>query len=313
MPRGFLKELSHGASPTFSHGSGRRELAERVASRDNPLTARVIVNRIWLHLFGRGLVPTTENFGAAGQPPSHPELLDHLAVSFMDQKWSVKQMIRRIVLSRAYQISSSYDSHNDEIDPDNALVWRMGKKRLEAEAIRDAVLSISGKLDITPPIGTPVARAGEGPANPGRLNLQDQSDVHRSVYLPVVRDQLPESLALFDFADPSIVTSERATTSGPSQALYLMNSPFIAKQAQDAADRLRANDGDEIHRIERAYLTFFARTPTVAERDRAWSFLNEFAGKTTKGDSAREAWSAFCQALYYYSAKSAPMCSRGFR
>ena len=298
VPRGFLQVLSGSKGPAFSHGSGRLELADRLAARDNPLIARVMVNRIWLHLFGRGLVPTPENFGAAGQPPSHPELLDHIAVSFMDQKWSIKQVIRRMILSRAYQLSSAYDSHNDEVDPDNSLVWRMSKKRLEAEAIRDAVLAVSGKLDLVPPIGSIVARAGEGPAGPGRVGFQEQSEFHRSVYLPVVRDQLPESLTLFDFADPSLVTSERASTSGPSQALYLMNSPFIAREAHEAADRLRALDGDENQKIERAYVTYFARTPTASERERARAFLNEFAGKTNKGDSAREAWAALCQALY---------------
>ena len=223
-----------------------------------------MVNRIWLHLFGRGLVPSPDNFGAAGQRPSHPELLDTLAVSFMDEQWSVKKLIRRIVLSRAYQLASTHDAHGFEVDPDNTLIWRMSPRRLEAEALRDAVLAISGRLDLRPPVGSPVARAGEGPAGPARGFNDDTLDRHRSVYLAVVRDQLPESLTLFDFADPSLVMGERSTTSGPSQALYLMNNSFLIRQAEAAANRVRAATTDDDTRIEAAYLRFLARTPTDA-------------------------------------------------
>jgi hypothetical protein len=302
-PRGLVQVLSRETppTPTITRGSGRRELADWLGSRENPLTARVMVNRIWLHLFGRGLVPTPDNFGAAGQPPSHPELLDTLAVSFMDQHWSVKQMIRQIVLSRTYQLGTAHDSHNFEADPDDTLVWRMSPRRLEAEALRDAVLSVSGKLILEPPLGSAVALAGEGLAGPFRGFSQDGQDLHRAVYLPVARDQLPESLALFDFADPSLVTGERSATSGPSQALYLMNSPFVIRQAEAAADRLRTIDGDD-DRIKAAYLRFLARTPTAAERDRARAFLAKFAdgvaAKGTAEDRTKAPWAAFCQALY---------------
>ena len=138
-----------------------------------------MVNRVWLHLFGRGLVPTPDNFGAAGQPPSHPELLDHLAVAFMDDGWSVKKLIRAIVLSHAYQLGSRFDPKNFEADPDNALVWRMSPRRLEAEALRDAMLAVSGQLDPTPPTGRPWRRAGEGRRPPlsaagGRTAIDDR-------------------------------------------------------------------------------------------------------------------------------------------
>ncbi len=302
VPRGFVQVLSRETPFAITKGSGRRELAEQLATRDNPLTSRVMVNRIWLHLFGRGLVPTPDNFGAAGQAPSHPELLDALAVSFMDQNWSVKKLIRRIVLSRAYQLGSTHDSHSFEIDPDNTLIWRMSPRRLEAEALRDAVLAISGKLDLEPPVGSAVARAGEGPARAGGGFNDDGLDHHRAVYLAVVRDLLPESLTLFDFADPSLVTGERSTTSGPSQALYLMNSPFVIRQAEAAGDRLRTISGDDDARIEAAYLRFLARPPTDAERNRARDFLANFAvggaARKTGGDRPKAAWTAFCQALY---------------
>ena len=183
----------------------------------------------------------------------------------MDQGWSVKKLIRRIVLSRAYQLASTHDAQSFEVDPDNTLIWRMSPRRLEAEALRDAVLAISGRLDLEPPVGSAVARAGEGPAGPARGFNDDSQDMHRAVYLAVVRDQLPESLTLFDFADPSLVTGERSTTSGPSQALYLMNSPFVIRQAEAAADRLRAAGGNDDARIEAAYLRFLARN---ADRSR---------------------------------------------
>src|SRR5262249_20068673 len=144
-----------------SDHSGRLELAEWLASRDNPLTARVFVNRVWRHLFGRGLVATPDNFGAAGVPPNNPALLDDMAVSFMEAGWSVKKLIRRLVLSRAYQLGGQHDDANFKADPDNTLVWRMTPRRLEAEALRDALLAISGQLVLTPPAGSPVAAAGE--------------------------------------------------------------------------------------------------------------------------------------------------------
>jgi cytochrome c553 len=302
VPRGLVQVLCQETPPAISEGSGRRELARWLVTRQNPLTARVMVNRIWLHLFGRGLVPTPDNFGAAGQSPSHPELLDTLAVSFMDQDWSVKRMIRQIVLSRAYQLASTHDPRDFEADPDNTLIWRMSPRRLEAEALRDAVLAISGKLVLEPPVGSAVAMAGEGLAGPFRGFNQEAQEMHRAVYLTVVRDQLPESLSLFDFADPSLPSGERSTTSGPTQSLYLMNSPFVIRQAEAAADRLRALDGDDGERIRAAYLRFLARTPTVAELGRASEFLAKFAaGDAATGpveDRTKAAWTAFCQALF---------------
>ena len=142
-----------------------------------------MANRVWLHLLGRGLVPTPDNFGASGQPPSHPALLDHLAVSFVDNGWSVKKLIRTIVLSRAYQLSSQFDDKNFEVDPDNVLVWRMPKRRLEAEALRDTMLALSGQLDLTPPKGSPIAhgRRGERPASASasRRSVADRHAPHR--------------------------------------------------------------------------------------------------------------------------------------
>ncbi|WP_020466700.1 DUF1549 domain-containing protein [Singulisphaera acidiphila] len=304
VPRGLVRVVSR-ENPAIHQGSGRLELAEWLASSKNPLTARVFVNRVWLHLFGRGLVPTPDNFGAAGQPPSHPELLDTLAVSFMEEGWSVKRLIRQVVLTRAYQLGSSFDGTNNEADPDNVLVWRMSKRRLEGEALRDAMLAISGQLDLDPPKGSPVARAGEGNTAPlqrfrGAYDLQLNC---RSVYLPVIRNHFLESLALFDFADPSLVVAERATTTVPAQGLYLLNSPFVIRQAEALADRLLrdvANDGD---RIDEAYLRTFGRPPTDKEKGAAQAYLEgerrDDSARSSAGTlSDRAGWAAFCQALF---------------
>lgn len=299
--RGFPQVLTT-QQPTFrrfggSNGSGRRELADWIASSNNPLTARVMVNRVWLHLIGRGLVPMPDNFGASGQPPSHPALLDFLAVSFAESGWSVKKLIRSIMLSRAYQLSSQFDAQNFEADPDNVLVWRMPKRRLEAEALRDSMLSLAGRLDLTPPKGSPVARGGEGNLSfrfRGGGGDQALTDAHRSVYLSIIRDGLPETLMLFDFPDPSLITGERATTTVPAQSLYLMNNPFVIRQAEAMADKLTTSSDDEAGRLTRAYELCFARPPSDKELKSAQQFIDSYSKRQTR----RAAWTALCQALF---------------
>ena len=298
VPRGLIRLLRDESNESIMSGSGRRELADRLASSTNPLTARVMVNRVWLHLFGRGLVATPDNFGAAGSPPSHPELLDTLSVDFMNDGWSIKRLIRRIVLSKAYGLDSTFNPRYFEIDPDNILIWRMSKRRLDAEAIRDAALKIGGRLTAEPPVGSSAARTGEGLAMFLRIAGQDVSDTHRSVYLPIIRDQILESLALFDFADPSLVTGERSTTTGPAQALYFLNSPFVIQQAESLAGRVIAFSDDDSRRVDCAYRLTLARSPSPAEQDRAFRFLRDFTAGIVSDDSKREAWNAFCQALF---------------
>jgi hypothetical protein len=295
VKRGFPQVLTtHQAA--IQRGSGRKELAEWIASKDNPLTARVMANRVWLHLIGRGLVATPDNFGASGQAPSNPALLDQLALSFAKQGWSIKRLVRDIVLSRAYQLSSQFDESNHEADPDNVLNWRMPKRRLEAEAIRDAMLSISGRLDPTPPRGDATARAGEG--NVGFFlragGLNGTGDTHRSVYLPIVRDLLPESLTLFDFPDPSLIVGERPTTTIPAQSLYLLNNPFVIREAEAVADKLLASEGDDADKLGRVYKLCFARSPTEKELQGAQKFIAEYGKK----QSRRATWMALCQALF---------------
>jgi hypothetical protein len=298
VPRGLVRLLCAETPAPIAAGSGRRELADSLAAPANPLTARVIVNRVWLHLFGRGLVPTPDNFGAAGQPPSHPELLDALALDFTADGWSIKRLIRRIVVSRSYQLASAHAPRNFEADPENTLVWRMSKRRLDAEALRDAALFVAGRLVPEPPVGSAVARTGEGLAAFVRVAGLDASDTHRSIYLPVIRDQVFESLALFDFADPSIVTGERAMTTGPAQALYFLNGPFVIRQAEALAERLRAGGGGDARMIEQAYRLAFTRSPTDTERDVALGFLRDFSALKSASEPVGQAWPAFCQALF---------------
>jgi hypothetical protein len=298
VKRGFPQVLAT-QQPDIAGGSGRRELADWIASRDNPLTARVMANRVWLHLIGRGLVPTPDNFGASGQPASNPALLDHLALSLADNGWSIKKLIRRIVLSRAYQLSSQFDEKNFEADPDNVLVWRMPKRRLEAEAMRDTMLALGGTLELTPPKGSTIARGGEGNATlrfrGGRgAGNPAATDSHRTIYLSIVRDSLPEVLTLFDFPDPSLIIGERATTTVPAQSLYLMNNPFVIRQAEALADRLLASSDADKDKLVRAYQLCYSRPPSEKELRAAQKFLEEYGGK----HPARATWTALCQALF---------------
>ncbi len=305
VPRGFLQILNSAnaaSTPAITHGSGRRELGDAIASPANPLTARVMANRIWLHLFGRGLVPTPDNFGTTGQPPSHPALLDHLAQQFIAQGWSVKKLIREIVLSRTYQLGSAYDPINYAADPDNTWHWRMSPRRLDAEAIRDSLLAVSGRLELTPPRGSQVA-ASEGPVQTlQRFNLLDPDRACRSVYLPILRDLVPDSLAVFDFAEPSLVVGDREDTTVPAQALFLMNSPFATRTAEAFADRLLARSPSAPERIRLAYQLAFGRPPTAPELTASETFFKNFPNTEKKTGPAetrahRAALTAFCQAL----------------
>ncbi|MFO0875884.1 MAG: PSD1 and planctomycete cytochrome C domain-containing protein [Gemmataceae bacterium] len=310
VPRGTLEVLAKTPLTIPATSSGRLELAGWIASKENPLTARVLVNRVWLQLFGRGLVPTADDFGLMGRPPTHPELLDHLAQQCMGAGWSLKNLIRYLVLSRVYRLASMSSPQSLELDPDNTLLWRMTPRRLDAECLRDAVLAVSEQLDLTPPVGSVVARAGEGPVSrfgPGGAAItpaiNDVRNLHRSIYLPLIRDSLPEALMLFDGADPNLITSDRAQTTVPSQGLYLMNSPFVLRAADAAAARLLAEDRPEAERMQAAYLRIWGRPPSSREQASAQRFLVAYRAHLGSSDLSatrrdQEAWSAFCQALF---------------
>ena len=304
VPRGFVQVLGGDGSPTIRGGSGRRELAAWIASADNPLTARVFVNRVWLHLFGRGLVPTPDNFGMSGQPPSHPALLDHLASTFVEDSWSLKQLVRRIVTSRTYRLDSAFDEAAAAMDPDNTLLWRMTPRRLDAEAIRDAMLTTAGTLDLVPPVGSAVARNGEGyTAGLDRGGgFAERNYSCRAVYLPAIRGRPLESLDVFDGADGSLVMGQRDQTTVPVQSLYLLNSPFVLALAAAAAERLMGEATSPADRIDLAYERWFGRPATDGERAAALAFVDRYrreaAAGRPGGRSEFAAWTTFCQSLW---------------
>ncbi len=278
VPRGFLSavHVPDAASVDPTH-SGRLELANWIANPDNPLTARVMVNRIWHHLFGRGIVPTVDNFGMLGKSPTHPQLLDTLALRFIEEGWSVKRMVRAIVLSRAYQLSSRIDEKNMAVDPDNRLLWRATPRRLEAEAIRDATLTVSGQLELQRPTGSTVTALGDKLVRGIPTEKIQPPSQHRSVYLPVVRDYVPELFDLFDFPSPSLVTGQRVVTNVPSQALYLRNSEFVAEQSRHAAERLLASEdvSDDAGRVALAMQWALGRLPSDAESEAALQLIQQ--------------------------------------
>ncbi len=281
-PRGFLQVATYGEPPTIGKSqSGRKELADWIAAKSNPLTARVIVNRTWHWLFGSGIVRTVDNFGTTGEAPSHPELLDRLSLDFMADGWSMKKLVRRIVLSHTYRQSSA----KTDTDPDNLSFGRANRRRLDAECIRDAMLQISGTLD----------RKRGGVSFPASLAADysyKNEDVRRSVYSPVFRNALPELLELFDFADPSTVTGRRNISTVAPQALFMLNHPFAIGCAKGAADHFHDAEGSTEQKIAIAYRTILGRRPTDSESRIAVEYLKHH------NDEPKEAWAMFVQALF---------------
>ncbi len=326
IPRGFVQVLAttEKSKAQISQGSGRLELADWIASPENPLTARVMANRTWLWIFGQGLVPTPDNLGTTGQRPTNQALLDALAISFVENGWSVKQFVKQIVMSHTYQLASDYNEANYAADPENNFHWRMSKRRLDAEAIRDSMLAVAGKLDLTPPKGSPVANS-EGPAQqlirplpglggggPGARfrgmgggeggNVLSVDRTYRSVYLPIVRDHVPDALAVFDFAEPSLVVGSREDTTVPSQALFLMNSSTVQKLAEAMATRLVDTKATGTELTKKAFELAYSRPPTAQELEATSFFFSRFNAAEAKNypDKTRLGFAgltAFCQAL----------------
>ncbi|MFO1498773.1 MAG: DUF1553 domain-containing protein [Verrucomicrobiota bacterium] len=261
VPRQFLSVLSGGKPRPFVKGSGRLELARAIASRENPLTARVLVNRVWLHYFGSGLVRTPSDFGLRSEPPSHPELLDYLAARFMDEGWSLKKLHRWIVLSHTYQQTCADDETALKIDPANQWLWRMNRRRLDFEATRDALLAVAGQLDRT--MGGHAVEITTEPAVP-----------RRTIYGFVERQNLPGLFRTFDFASPDTTSPQRFSTTVPQQALFLLNSPFVLQQARavvrNTADRNAA--GNEA-RLRALYRVAYQREPRQREVALGLDFL----------------------------------------
>lgn len=304
VPRHVPVVMRGPASPAFpADQSGRLELARWLVDPQHPLTARVMVNRVWRWHFGKGLVRTPDNFGLLGEAPTHPELLDWLAVRFVEGGWSVKSLHRLIVLSATYQQSSQASDATLQGDPDNLLYGRMELRRLEAEEVRDAVLAVSGQLDRTP--GGPVLKV----KNRGYLfdhtskDLTDYSSVRRSVYLPIIRNNLYDVFQLLDFPDASVPSGDRSTTVIAPQALLMLNSEFVMQAADKFAARLLADTAiDDSERVRRMYLLAYGRDATDAELAEARSFQQalERALPTDGADRAscqQAAWSGLCQVV----------------
>ncbi len=297
VPRGFLQVASYGTVPKISEKeSGRRELGDWLASRENPLPARVFANRAWTWLFGTGLVRSTDNFGTTGDAPTHPELLDHLAVRFMAEGWSMKKLVRELVLSRAYQqaavgIEAGQHAAGMAADPENKLFWHANRRKLDAESIRDTVLQVSGQLDLA--LGGPLIKAGTG----SDYNYK-HTDSRRSVYSPVLRNSLPELFEAFDFADPSLVVGKRSDSTVAPQALFMMNQPWVMEQSQSAAQKLLGEKlADDRARVARAYRLVLGRLPTDGEVALALKFLPAESA-ASEGTKRTEAWGRFYQALF---------------
>ena len=283
VPRGFLSVIEYPGQPKVNPSqSGRLELAQWLTSDQNPLTQRVIVNRIWQHLFQQGLVTSVDNFGVSGDRPSHPELLDYLAREFVQGGWSVKKLVRTIVLSHTYRLSADGSAANLAVDPANRLVWRHTPRRLDAEEIRDAMLATAGKLKRTRPEASPASRfkvieIGNTSPEAKRLHEAALASEHRSLFLPLVRGITPRALEVFDFAEQGMVTGSRDSTTVPTQALYLLNDPFVRMQGRNFASRLLSNaEQSDPDRVQQAYQFAFNRPATEIEVGRVLSYLEEF-------------------------------------
>ncbi|MDB5384613.1 MAG: hypothetical protein JWM11_259, partial [Planctomycetaceae bacterium] len=325
VPRGVLQIVGHPSASEpktadVAHpatlnieNSGRLELAQWIASAQNPLTSRVMVNRIWQHHFGRGLVATSDNFGIRGERPSHPELLDWLAARFVESGWSVKAMHRLMILSSTYQQSGQSNAMTQQADPDRKWLSSFPRRRLSADELRDAIFAVSGKLDRSPGAN----ESGEylvGKAEnigamimPNRLAADDPiytTFAKRSIYLPVVRNVLPDVLALFDAADPNGVTAVRNETTVASQSLFMLNSPLVREQAKQLAQQLLNDEkrSDE-QRIERAHMLAFGKKPSPAEMVQAQEFLQKYltapnAAARPEAERRLAAWQSYCQILF---------------
>jgi hypothetical protein len=283
VERGFPQVLDFAGTPKIPEGtSGRLQLAQWITSKNNPLTARVMVNRIWMHLTGAPIVETMDNFGSTGLPPSNAKLLDYLAVRFMESDWSIKTLVREIVLSDTYQLASTYSAANYAKDPANKTHWRATPRQLDAESLRDQMFVMSGELDRERPIGSMAQASGDSRIK-GAGGRKDASAAFntaqfkkRSLYLPVLRDALPDELGLFDFPDPQGTIGQRSSTNVAPQSLHLMNSELVQLQTRALAGRLQERFPSLREQIYVAYLYSYSRPPREEEVTRALQFVSEF-------------------------------------
>ncbi len=300
VPRRFLEVLGGDLVPASSSGSGRLELANWITRPSNPLTARVFVNRVWQWHFGSGLVDTSSDFGSRGSLPSHPKLLDWLTSKFIDSGWSLKSLHRLIMRSRTYQLASTDNVKNLAVDPENRWHWRYSRRSLDAESIRDAMLAVSGRLDRTAPKSHPFPDVNSWGFTIHRPFHAIYDTDHRSVYLMVQRNRRHPYLALFDAADPNQSVASRQPTTTPTQALFLMNSPFVHEQAGGFANRIIDQAGDDRAKIQWAFETAHGRIPERSVIEDAAAFLARYRKKLNghlHQENDFEAWSALSRVL----------------
>jgi hypothetical protein len=298
VPRRFLQLLGGQALPSDERGSGRRQLAEWLVDPANPLTARVLVNRLWQHHFGKGIVSTPSDFGVRGLPPTHPELLDWLARRFVESGWSVKTMHRLMVLSRAYRLSSRDVPENSKVDPGNDLVWKFSRRRLEAEAIRDALLAVSGALDRTPGGAHPFPPQSTWNYTQHRPFAEVYETDKRSVYVMTQRIRRHPFFGIFDGPDTNASTAVRTASTTPLQALFMMNDPFVHEQARKFAARILAERPDDASRIERAHLLALGRPPSTGERGAGAAYLAGVRAKLrSAGLPPEQAWESYARVI----------------
>lgn len=304
VPRGVLQLIEiPNLPPIEASQSGRRQLADWLASPHNPLTPRVAVNRIWLHLFGRGLVSTVDDFGATGSKPSHPELLDYLAAQLVKKNWSTKRLIRQLVTSRTYRQASDFSEAKSEKDPDNILLWRMSPRGLDVEAFRDGVLLVAHQLDRSPPAQPFLARFNPykhhtWASHDAFIKPQDLEFAQRTVYLPVIRGVLPELFRLFDFADPDRVVGERGQSVVPAQSLFLLNSPWILQRSREAAqDLMQIPELDDRGRLAVLFERAFGRPPNDLEQQRLGAYLPAASDGDAAGAQLSN-WTQICQIVF---------------
>ena len=303
VTRGVPLVLSHG-DPGLQNPqqSGRLELANWLTSNENPLTARVWVNRVWRWHFGKGIVSTTNNFGLLGTEPTHPELLDWLAIEFMKNGWSTKQLHRQMMLSKTYQMSSAYNERNSEIDPENRFHWRRNQQRMEAEVFRDSVLAASGQLDRSMGGSMLHVKNREFIFNHTSKDETNYASTRRSVYLPVIRNNLYVGFSLFDYTDASVPNGDRSTSTVAPQALYALNSDLVLTAAEKLAERLIEQHADDLGlRVQSLYKISYGRLPTHSEIEAVQDYLLNFNSSPTETEESTtqnlKAWTALCQAF----------------
>ncbi|MFG0334545.1 MAG: DUF1553 domain-containing protein, partial [Maioricimonas sp. JB049] len=286
--------------------SGRLELARWMASTQHPLTARVYVNRIWRWHFGTGIVATTDNFGALGDRPSHPELLDWLARHFMETGWSTKELHRLILSSNAYRMASGLpdESTAAAADPENRLLWKFPMQRLEAEQLRDAVLAVSGRLDDSIGGKTVPLRNRQFVFNHTSVDHTKYDSLRRAIYLPVIRNNLYTLFEQFDFPDPTMPTGSRNSTTVAPQALLLLNADLMMDSAEAMAGRVLESTAADEGRVQHAYELALGRPPTPSELERALRFVNDLSAQSLTDAATidpaveRQAWALLCQSLF---------------